>query len=342
MTPTILVPIDGSALSEQALPTAVSIARHTGAHLHLVRVHEPQATVPYYGVFPVFDAEWDRRVREEEEQRLRSLARRVEEAGVVARAELLEGPVVSTLAEYAIEIDADLVVMTTHGRGGFSRAWLGSVADGLVRRCGRPILLLRPDDEVDGPLDLDRAPALDHILLPMDGSEFSKQVVGRVLAIAKPLRARITLLRVVPTARAFGMDPTMPPPELARARARAAESLDAMAEGLCIHELRVRTAVVADDRPANAIIEYAERHGVGLIAMTTHGRSGLARIVLGSVADKVLRGTSTPLLVYRPDPSRLRSMNGALPRIGRRVDVQDPESAAVAAAGRTGLCAEGH
>ena len=322
MTTSILVPIDGSPFSEQALPTAVAIARRTGARLQLVRVHEPVFTGPPFGDMPAPDPAWDREMRLEAEARLRELARRVMKAGVEASAVVVDGPVASALANYVEEVDADLVVMTTHGRNAFSRAWLGSVADVLVRKCTRPVLLLRPGEVGAEALDLDvrHAPSFDHILIPTDGSAFSKQVVGRALALARPLGARLTLLRVVPTARALGMDPEMPPPELARRRVVATEALGAMAEGLVTHGLRVRTAVVAHDDPPTAILEYAREHGVGLIAMTTHGRSGLARLALGSVADQVLRGTETPLLLYRP-------VTGTRSRISRILEREWQEEA---------------
>ena len=178
MATSILVPIDGSPFSEQALPTAVAIARRTGARLQLVRVHEPVFTGPPFGDMPAPDPAWDREMRLEEEARLRELASRVMKAGVEACAVVIDGPVASALANYVEEVDADLVVMTTHGRNAFSRAWLGSVADVLVRKCTRPVLLLRPGEVGAEALDLDvrHAPSFDHILIPTDGSAFSKQV----------------------------------------------------------------------------------------------------------------------------------------------------------------------
>lgn len=305
MAPTLLVPIDGSPFSEQALPTALSLARRTGARVHLVRVHEPLIAMPPYGGLPTYDPEWEHELRIQEEMHLHSLAARVEEgAGVQVRTEVLDGPVVDTLSEYAADMHVDLVVMTTHGRGGLSRAWLGSVADGLVRRITRPVLLLRPEEEEIEPIDASRAPALDHILVPTDGSAFSLQILEPVLALARPLDARLTLLRVVtPTYGAAWVDPalpSLPEPAFVEMRERAEKELEAAAESIDIDREKVETAVMEYDSAAAGIIEYAKRHDVGMIAMTTHGRGGWQRIALGSVADKVLRGTDTPLLLYRP------------------------------------------
>ncbi len=305
MHPAILVPIDGSPFSEQALPTALAIARRTGARVHLVQVHEPWIAAPPFAELPPYDPVWERGIREQESLYLDELADRCrEDAGVDVHAEVIDGPVADALAGYAAEVNVELIVMTTHGRGGFSRLWLGSVADGLVRKATRPVLLLRPDDEPVDPTDTARAPALDHVLVPIDGSEFSKQVIGRAIALGKPLGARFTLLRVISPAFAPGwphQPPPLPtPPDLARERARAEESLEMIAEGLRAQKLRVKTAVVIHTRPAVGIIEFARDGGVDLIAMTTHGRGGWSRVALGSVADKVLRGTSTPLVLYRP------------------------------------------
>ena len=134
----ILVPLDGSTFSEHALPIAAQLARRSGAPLHLVRVHEvATALAPPDGV-PAYDLRWDAALRLQDEEYLRAVAARcAEQEGITARTALLDGPVAAALAAFVAALDIGQIVMTTHGRGGISRAWVGSVADALcdVPRC---------------------------------------------------------------------------------------------------------------------------------------------------------------------------------------------------------------
>ena len=303
MSKNILVPLDGSTFSEHALTAALGIARAGGARLHLVQVHEvpfmplaPEAIVPY-------DAAWDETLRGQEQEYLRTMANRVaERAGVIVRTELLEGTVETALAAYAQESGIDLIVMTTHGRGGLSRWWLGSVADAVVRRSQIPVLLLRPGE---GEPELDAEACARHVLVPLDGSDLSRGILGPATWIGSLSRARYTLLAVtlpVPVAR-----PPFIVPEawadgaaLQAERERTRNELDQVAAAMRAEGREVETVVVEHMVPAHAILEHSATHAVDIIALATHGRGGWSRFALGSVADKVLRGALMPVLVYRP------------------------------------------
>jgi nucleotide-binding universal stress UspA family protein len=303
MAKTILVPLDGSTFAEHALPIALGLARASGARLHLVQVHElrlvpmaPEAVVPYAQW-------WDAALREQEREYLRSASNRVmERGGIVVRAELLDGAPEIALATYAREMEVDLIVMTTHGRGGLSRMWLGSVADAVIRRSHVPVLVLRPSHaEVDF-----RAELLPrHILIPLDGSELSTGIIDPATWLGSFSRARYTLLRVVlpmPLVRAPSMYPeTWADRELLEEeRSRAVAEIEAAAARLRDRGFTVETAVVHHANPAVAIMDHAATNAVDMIAIATHGRGGWSRFALGSVADKVLRGSLMPVLIYRP------------------------------------------
>lgn len=300
MIRSILVPLDGSSFSEQALPLAMKVARASGARLHLVQVHEPPVLpVNPEGASMAF-AEWESAIRQAEEENLRAVANRCMEAGVaVARAELLEAPVANALSTYAHEVGVDLVVMTTHGRGGISRAWVGSVADAVARRCSAPVLLIRPPLERTGA-------DLGHILIPLDGSELSEQVIEAAVALGVLTGARYTLLRVALPVPSLPIRVELPADEQRaleeRQRAEILQELDRAAEPLRVRGYRVDTMVVHDESPALAILECAGQVGADLIALATRGRGGWSRIALGSVADKVMRGAVVPVLLYRPMP----------------------------------------
>ena len=314
MYKSILTPLDGSAFGEHALPLALSIARRAGAVLRLLHVQEPLAAV--YGETPLFleDTTLEMTVRARQRARglayLNDVARRLPALSARGAGRLVaEGDVADVIAEQAKRVAADLVVMTTHGRGPLGRFWLGSVADSLVRALSTPLLLVRP---VEGPLDLASEPDLSRILLPLDGSDLAEQILEPAVALAALTPGcEITLLRVVKPAL---REEYMPDGTAARRETRsllaqgdaiqhkgieeARGYLADVAERLRARGLRVQTVVTVGEQPAVAILQEAAGRSVGLIALQTHGRRGLSRLILGSIADKIIRGSPVPVLVH--------------------------------------------
>ncbi|CAN5773119.1 universal stress protein [soil metagenome] len=298
----ILVPLDGSSFSEHSLPYAVDTARRTGAKLHLVQVHEPPVPSAYPDAVPAYDERWDGALRAQEQEYLQSLAHRcMEHAGVSPVTEILDGPVSKVIASYAAETDIDLIVMTTHGRGGISRAWVGSVADSLVRRVSVPVMLIRPKEQV---LDWSRGSDARHVLIPLDGSAMAEAILEPAASLAKRSGARVTLLRIVlPVPFVIGphaAGPAYSEAGASQSRANAAQYLNHTASLLRARGIAVTVDTVFHTVPAVGILDYAATHAVDTIAMATHGRGGWSRIALGSVADKVMRGSMMPVLLYRP------------------------------------------
>jgi nucleotide-binding universal stress UspA family protein len=296
---TLLVPLDGSRSSEHALPLAAGIARRAGAALHLVRVRPPSLVGEGVAAFATEKSAWAmaRSYLEEMAGRLEAVT------GMKVATRVLDGPVADTLHEYATGQVADLVVMSTHGRGPFSRFWPGSVADQLARRLPMPLLLVHPHD---APVELAREPALRRLLVGLNGSPRAEGVLGPALALASLTGAAVTLLRVVLPPPAYGMD--LPPYAAAGAadlalledlRHEAEAYLTRVADRLRAEGHAVETRVVAHAHAATGLLEEAARTGCDLIALETHGRRGLPRLFLGSVADKVVRGAEVPVLLYR-------------------------------------------
>lgn len=293
----ILVPLDGSPFAEYAVPAALAIARRAGGVIHLVHVHERLLIAET--VDPV-----DRQVaRREEAEYLSAVeARAAADGEVGVDAHLLRGAVVPKLLGQARRCGADLVVMTTHGRGGLSRLWLGSTADELLRRSELPVLLIRPGEERP---PVEDEPSFHDVLVPLDGSPLAEQILPYAIGIARLFGGRLTLLRVARAGPSFGY-PSVPlgvPLEPVDA-VEAKGYLDRVADRLRGEGLEAGTLVARNPVPARAIAEYAEANAVDLIALATHGRGGLSRLVLGSTADKVIRGCMVPVLVYRPRPER--------------------------------------
>jgi nucleotide-binding universal stress UspA family protein len=307
----IVVPLDASAASERALPWATRIAAAAGCPLRLVRVVTPAPALgtELYGAM-VLDAEAMKDMRREGEQSLRGLADQVRaRTGLGVTAVALDGGLPDALAEHVRESGADLVVMTTHDRGRLERLLLGSTAESLVRRISVPVLLVRVDEEA--PV-AERPPALGRLLIPLDGSEFAGAVVPHAATLAALTGAEITLLSVVDpmlaaASKAVGQPDAPLTPQHASDEAGGETVQDSVvlertAQPLRTRGLTVNTAVLTDRRPAHAIVDYAARHAVDLIAMTTHGRGAVRRLFAGSVADAVLRTAPTPILMYRPPP----------------------------------------
>ncbi|HEU4630483.1 MAG TPA: universal stress protein [Gemmatimonadaceae bacterium] len=325
MTARILVPLDGSAFSARALPTAAAVAAQRGAVLHLLAAHAPLVVPLQLPDAPAYDPAFDLARRDALQRALTALAERLRtECGVDATAEVVDGQPVDVLAAAAGD-GVELVVMTTHGRGGVARAWLGSVADALVRRAPVPLLLIRPapDAPVEagdasgegafGVVDPAGAPVcaegdagrFRRVLVPLDGSPLAEEILEPALALGRPGETTFELLRVVQVpATALPPDETFWTAREAAAqqveRASAMAYLDRWAARLREGGHAVTTAVAVDHDPARAILREAAARHADLIALSTNARGGLARLRLGSVADKLVRGAHCPTLVARP------------------------------------------
>jgi nucleotide-binding universal stress UspA family protein len=297
----LLVPLDGSAFAEHALPLALGLARRAGAALNVVSVHVPLVSLGADSIAPG-TCEAEARVLEQERAYLDGIVQRVRSlAPVPVTSSLVEGPLVAELLSgQAAVTKADLVVMTTHGRGPLSRLWLGRVADEMVRRATTPVLLVRPHEKG---VDLAAEPGLRHVLIPLDGSALAEQVLAPARALGSLTQAEFTLLRVY--GPAIDVDPLSYAAQagvegaVEQLRVRAQDYLQRLAEGFKGQGCKVQTHAVLGQHPATAILDAAQGLAVSLIALETHGRRGLPRLLLGSVADKVIRGASVPVLAHR-------------------------------------------
>ena len=222
---------------------------------------------------------------------------------------LLEGDVAESIRKRTAEVGADLVVMSTHGYGPFTRFWLGSTADELVRGpLAAPLVVVRPQE---GELVLNAPPPLARVLLPLDGSKLAEQMVEPAARMAQTAGARLMLLRVIkpllPTAvpvegQTFGhmVEGLLTQTEQLQEKIRteAQDYLTGIAEPLRGRGSRVDVFVEADEVPTAAILRHT--HPDDVVALATHGYRGLSRLFLGSVADKVVRAAHVPVMVWRP------------------------------------------
>lgn len=305
MYQTILVPVDGSDFSARALPVASELARRTGATIHLALVHDPSAYIPFVPgevAVPVYDADLVKAQREADHALLDRAVATLASSGVRVVGQFLEGTVIESLVEYGQQVAAELTVMTTHGRGGFARLRLGSVATAFLTRATTPVLLVHGAGHEQ---DSHPAPVLPTgtLLCPLDGSPFSEHVLPHAAGFADACGMRMALFSVT-TPHAVAMAPFATEALLAdpsvleqEERDRAAyleRAAKACPPGTTTHG-------VTDMSVARAILDEAHRVGAGAIAVATHGRGGLKRLMLGSVADELIRHSKLPMLVYRPE-----------------------------------------
>jgi nucleotide-binding universal stress UspA family protein len=297
--PHLLVPLDGSAFGESALSLAGAIASRTGSELELLTVSVP-------AVHPDISAAMAEEISATCAARSRSyLERRAEEArrrfGVAVRTAVLEGEVPSAVAAHVRASPPALIVMSTHGRSGPSRLFLGSVADRLLRELHCPLMLVRPATGVS-PRTL---PAVARVLVPLDGSPFAESVIDDVARLFSPSSATLHLLRIVAPAEVFpiGAPMPLPTPEPNHVEARLAAArayLEREASALRQAGWRVESEAIAGWNPSVEVLRWAEEHGCDLVAIATRGRGGVQRMLLGSVADKVIRGAGIPVLAVNP------------------------------------------
>lgn len=305
MYQSILVPLDGSEFSARALPTAAAIARRTGATLHLVVVFDPSAMLhfaPGEASIPAFDATMINSRCAELRAWVEEQAGSIANTGVPALGEFLEGTVVEALAEQALATAADLVVMTTHARGGMDRLRIGSVAASFLGRCHIPVFLVRPDS-ANAPRPGYELPS-GRLMVTLDGSAFGESILPHASRFASATGMTLELVHVA--------EPVANPLSLFGADALVAEDFVSSDEEataaiyLATQAARLekgttpQTKVLSDNSPARAIVNYAHAAQPGAIAIATHGRSGLMRLIVGSVADQVMQGVEQPVLVYRP------------------------------------------
>jgi nucleotide-binding universal stress UspA family protein len=292
---TVIVPLDGSSGSEQSIPFARLVAERHGAAMTLVSVVE---------ISTEFDAWIDTAPFTLEDylddwldERQAYLDELVARAGSRATAVVRVGrPAAETMA-VVDESEDPIIVMASHGRGGIQQFVLGSVALQVVHDAHDPVIVVRMRD--DGAAS---ASVLERVLLPLDGSDFSEQVIERSLSIAGEPKPALHLLRVLETPgwASAPFDAGLVGQYIEASREEARETLAAEAARLEGQGYSV-TWEVRDGSPGTEILAVAAERGASLIAMATHGRGGIGRLLLGSVAQRVLNGASVPLLLIRPD-----------------------------------------
>jgi nucleotide-binding universal stress UspA family protein len=287
---TILVPLDGTLFSAQALRYAHTMARALEARIHLLHVWNCEERVLWT---------YRRAVGDEVDMRTRALR----QAGIEVTAETTMGDPATAIVETARRLNVRMIVMVTHGYTGMQHWELGSVTDQVVLAADMPVLVVR-SREGSSPVE---NYAVQRILVPLDGSTFSQHGLHCALDLASSLHANVHLLRVV-------KPHSVPVPVVAGENESLGEYRRLVLEGIC-KQANQELAGLSDELkpgafeiswhvcvgyPAEQIVEEAVLQDTDLIVMATHGYTGVQRWALGSTADRVLHAATIPLLLVRP------------------------------------------
>lgn len=296
----IVCPFDLADENHAGLQAAFAVAERLDAELHVVHVlHSPvpPAVQPGQRILPDLDEQW-RAAREAAEQSLeRLLAEYSKRHDVDAELEIVVGIHYKEIVRYAEKVGADLIVMSTHGRRGLQEKLLGSTAERVVRLVTCPVLTVPPEDGKFAP---------QRVIVATDFSPFSDEALPVVRFIADLYEPEIIFAHVLPGYRnpAF-LSETGAPPILTREwreswRQAADDDLATRAQ-LVGHEDRTSVTVLESGDAGEEIVAFADKEKADLIISGTRGSSGLARVLLGSTAEEIVRRAHCATLTVTPE-----------------------------------------
>jgi nucleotide-binding universal stress UspA family protein len=320
----IAVPLDGSVLAEKALPYAVKLANLMNSQLLLLRVAE----VPKL-VSDSLDEELA--LIKEAEAYLNEVTKAITGRGTPVHIDREQvqslvsfGDKNQEIAEIVPFENADLIVMTTHGRTGFSRLLLGSVAAKILQKAGVPVLLIKPEavqkklqpkEVIAAPLPFNPGVAGTSMVVTLDGTPQAEAILLPALELARKINAVVYLLQVIglsipPTYGELGLNYRFDPDqEIERIAKEAHLYLDKIIGENAKFGITLKGEVLVGN-PATEILQYVSQLKPTILAMATHARSAIGQIVMGSVAEEVLNKSHLPVLMVHTAPQKALAETG--------------------------------
>ena len=279
----ILVPLDGSEVAEQAMPYVEQMAQRLKSEIILITVCLPGDPL-------------ERALTEYIERR----AEKIQSLGVKTRSLCIEGEPATSIINFAEKNKVGLIVISTHGKTGVSNWPLGSIASKVVQRSNIPVFLVRSTHPGKAPAEIE----LSKILVTLDSSRFSEAIIPYVEKLAKSMNSEVTLLRVIESAKlpqlaAYRDREKYEKDFMAKMEREAERYLDKKKTALAGKGVKVNSAFLTG-KPIETILQYSEEKSVNLVALTTHGFSGISKWAYGSVASKIIEGSPKPVLLVRP------------------------------------------
>jgi nucleotide-binding universal stress UspA family protein len=280
----LLVPLDGSDIAEMVLPYAAVIASAFSHEVDLVTAAETGQPDKHH----LFDSYLTNSAR--------TLKENLNKPGIAISTKILTGKPAEAIMKYAQERNSDLIIIAGHGASPGSPLQLGNIATRILAASSKPVLLVRQSEKTTLP----KKAVIKRIMVPLDGSKMSSDALNTVMPMASALGAEVVLFQAVEPVRYVPGFETMAPnivlPSDDEIKRSAARYLNDVGEPLKQKGIKVSNVVISD-APAEAILDYADSGMVDVIAMTTHGLSGIKRWVFGSTTEKVLQAAVKPVLV---------------------------------------------
>ncbi|MDA1128526.1 MAG: universal stress protein [Chloroflexi bacterium] len=302
----ILVPLDGSELAEQSLPYVRLLASASKIPIDLISVFDPIPPGLADPDYVLYDPQISANFRDEAVAYLDKIKSKLSDTGTPVSSAVYEGNPADHIISEAEKTPDTLIAMATHGRSGIGRWMMGSITDNVLHGTANPLLIIHSRE---GDAEGDAEVSLKNVIVPLDGSTMAEQILPHMVPVAQSLRLNVILTRVTPSIESYYrfMDPSMAAginpdrfEEFAgQADADATNYLDQMKERLSKDGISQVESRLLRGGAADAILNLVDGTPDSLIALTTHGRSGVGRWVMGSVADRLVRHAGMPVLVVR-------------------------------------------
>ena len=303
----ILMPLDGSSTSEQVLPYAVSLAASLTLPMTLIYAVEPEVlTIPRV-LNPSLHLEElvDHRVRHANSY-LQPVYDHLRNTGMAVNVETPQAEPAQAIIENATQDPGTLIAMSSHGRSGLSRWWMGSVTDKVLHLTDNPLLVIRAADQPRGVPESN----FERVTVPVDGSELAEEILPHVLYLATSLGLTIDLVQANPSRDEYYRSMSIGPNDMAHATPSYEEYIGTVNDDsetylAALKDRLIRSGASSVETrllygpAAECIADFAAATSNNLVAMTAHGRSGVGRLVLGSVAERVVRQSGDPVLLVR-------------------------------------------
>jgi len=295
----IIVPLDGSERAEGVLPYVRTLARQLALPVTLMQAIDPEAVASFTD--PAQKVHFDRIVgnmKTTSADYLRNLGHTFAPSVKVDQSVEIGCPAEIIVTRAAADAGI-LIAMATHGRSGFQRWALGSVADKVLHAATNHMFLIRSHAESGKAM---QEAAINSILVPLDGSVLAEKVLPHIAVLAKKMRPQVILLMAHSVRlQAFGEDVHTPRFDriVAQIREEAKRYLAAKAQQLRVEGLDTVTCVLLEGDPEEEIIAFAQKTADNIVAMCSHGRSGIGRWILGSVTERIVRHSADPVLIIR-------------------------------------------
>ena len=305
----ILTPLDGSEVSEHVLPYVRGLASRLSIPLTLLMAIEPEHPTVGHMLNPTLHWHQTEIHRSgHAKEYLASMASRLRGAGLNVDTTTPSSEPATAIVREAANDPGVLIAMASHGRSGLARWWMGSVADKVLHMADNPLLLIRSRAV---PVAAQES-APERLIVPVDGSQLAEQILPHVVSLSTALKLPVVLVRVTMSEaeyyQAMSMGLRVLPPTLPSFQSfsgsmdgEALTYLNDLQDRLTSQGVTSVEGRVLQGSPADSIVDLAAATEHGLVVMTTHGRSGVGRMVLGSVSERIVRQSDGPVLIVRSE-----------------------------------------